>query len=168
MRGASRKNNMAEKKSGTVQVVWKIAEPIAQQLGLVLWDVCFLKEGSEWYLRIIIDKEAEPVCIEDCVAMSRALDAPLDAADPIDQSYSLQVQSPGIERPLVRDFHFTKNIGEKIMVRFIRAKDGKREYQGVLQGYDDGAVTLLCDDGTEIRFDKKDTSWVKLDDFGGF
>ena len=77
---------MAEKKKNTVSVVWDIAEPIAKRLGLILWDVRFLKEGTEWYLRIIIDKEEEAVGIEDCVAMSQALDEPLDEADPIDQS----------------------------------------------------------------------------------
>lgn len=101
----------------------------------------FLKEGTEWYLRIIIDKEEEAVGIEDCVAMSQALDEPLDEADPIDQSYSLQVQSP-IERELTRDFHFTTNIGAPVMVRFIRAKDGRREYKGTLEAYDNGLVTV--------------------------
>lgn len=159
---------MSEKKTNTVSAVWAIAEPIAKDLGLILWDVRFLKEGTDWYLRIIIDKAEEPVCIEDCVAMSRALDAPLDEADPIQQSYSLQVQSPGIERELTRDFHFTENLGEKIMVRFIRAVDGRREYKGVLAAYENGTITLTLENGETLTFDKKDTSWVKLDDFGGF
>ncbi len=100
--------------------------------------------------------------------MSHALDAPLDEADPISQSYSLQVQSPGIERELTRDFHFAENLGEKIMVRFIRAVNGCREYKGVLSAYENGAVTLKTENGEALTFDKKDTSWIKLDDFGGF
>jgi len=159
---------MAEKKKNTVSVVWDLAEPIANSLGLILWDVRFLKEGTDWYLRIIIDKAEDPVCIDDCVAMSQALDAPLDEADPIACSYSLQVQSPGIERELTRDFHFTSNLGEKIMVRFIRAVDGVREFKGTLLSYENGAVTLETANGATMTFDKKDTSWVKLDDFGGF
>ena len=159
---------MAEKKKNTVSVVWDLASPIAETLGLILWDVRFLKEGTDWFLRIIIDKAAEPVSIDDCVAMSQALDAPLDEADPISCSYSLQVQSPGIERELVRDFHFTQNIGEKIMVRLIRAVDGMREYKGILADYENGVVTLEKADGSTLSFDKKDASWVKLDDFGGF
>lgn len=162
------KTDMAEKKQNTAAVVWAIAEPLAESLGLVLWDVRFLKEGTEWYLRIIIDKENEPVSIDDCVAMSQALDAPLDEADPIDRSYSLQVQSPGIERELTRDFHFTRYLGENVMVRFIRAVDGRREYKGVLEDYADGTVTVRCDDGATRMFDKKEASWIKLDDFGGF
>ena len=73
-----------------------------------------------------------------------------------------------IERELTRDFHFTTNIGAPVMVRFIRAKDGRREYKGTLEAYDNGLVTVSCPDGTTLSFDKKETSWVKLDDFGGF
>lgn len=159
---------MAEKKKSTVETVWELAEPIAQSLGLILWDVRFVKEGTDWILRIIIDKASESVGIDDCVAMSQALDVPLDEADPIDRSYSLQVQSPGIERELNRDFHFTENIGEKIMVRFIRALDGCREYKGKLTDYQNGTVTLEKENGEALTFEKKDTSWIKLDDFGGF
>lgn len=89
---------MAEKKKNTVSVVWDIAKPLADELGLVLWDVRFQKEGVNWYLRIIVDGEDRPVDIDDCVNMSHAIDEPLDRLDPIEQSYSLQVQSPGIER----------------------------------------------------------------------
>lgn len=159
---------MAEKKKSTVEAVWELAAPIAESLGLILWDVRFVKEGTDWILRIIIDKAAEPVGIDDCVAMSQALDAPLDEADPIDRSYSLQVQSPGIERELTRDSHFAENIGEKIMVRFIRALDGRREYKGTLADYQGGTVTLERENGEALTFEKKDTSWIKLDDFGGF
>lgn len=159
---------MAEKKKSTVEAVWELAEPIAESLGLILWDVRFVKEGTDWILRIIIDKATAPVGIDDCVAMSQALDAPLDEADPIDRSYSLQVQSPGIERELNRDFHFAENIGEKIMVRFIRALDGCREYKGTLADYQGGTVTLEKENGETLTFEKKDTSWIKLDDFGGF
>ena len=97
---------MAEKKKNTVTAVWELAQPIAEQLGLVLWDVRFIKEGVNWYLRIIIDREDRAVDIDDCVNMSHAIDGPLDELDPIEQAYSLQVQSPGIERELTRDFHF--------------------------------------------------------------
>lgn len=159
---------MAEKKKNTVSVVWDIAQPLADSLGLILWDVRFLKEGADYYLRIIIDRNDRPVDIEDCVNMSHAIDAPLDEADPIEQSYSLQVQSPGIERELVRDFHFQKYIGEKITVRFIHAVNSLREYKGTLTSYDNGNISVTLPDGELLEFNKKDTSWVKLDDFGGF
>lgn len=159
---------MADKKKNTVAVVWDLAEPIAEALGLILWDVRFLKEGTNYYLRIIIDRDDRPIDIDDCVNMSHAIDQPLDEADPIEQSYSLQVQSPGIERELVRDFHFEKNIGKKVMVRFIHAINSVREYKGILTSYDNGKVSVTLSNGEILEFNKKDTSWIKLDDFGGF
>lgn len=159
---------MAEKKKNTVSVVWDIAKPLADELGLVLWDVRFQKEGVNWYLRIIVDREDRPVDIDDCVNMSHAIDEPLDRLDPIEQSYSLQVQSPGIERELTRDFHFKKYLGEKIMVKFIHALNGKREYKGTLASYDNGNISMTLENGETVEFNKKEASWVKLDDFGGF
>lgn len=157
---------MAEKKN-TVALVWEIAEPIAKELGLELWDVRFQKEGANWFLRIFIDKEGG-INIDDCVNMSHAIDGPLDELDPIEQSYSLQVSSPGIERELIRDFHFERFLGERVMVRFIHAYEGKRDYNGTLIDYDNGDVTVELDDGVGLNFNKKEASYVKLDDFGGF
>ena len=159
---------MAEKKKNTVTAVWELAQPIAEQLGLVLWDVRFLKEGVIWYLRIIIDREDRAVDIDDCVNMSHAIDGPLDELDPIEQAYSLQVQSPGIERELTRDFHFEKYIGEPIMIKFIHAFNGTREYKGTLLSYDNGDISMELPSGDTLDFNKKETSWIKLDDFGGF
>lgn len=158
---------MAEKKKNTVSAVWEIAEPLAEELGLILWDVRFVKEGANRYLRIIIDKD-EGVCIDDCVNMSHAIDGPLDELDPIAESYSLQVQSPGIERELTRDFHFEQNIGNPVLVRFIHAFQGKRDYSGTLLSYDGGDITIELPSGDTIDFNKKEASFVKLDDFGGF
>lgn len=159
---------MAEKKKNTVTTVWELAQPIAEQLGLVLWDVRFIKEGVNWYLRIIIDREDRAVDIDDCVNMSHAIDGPLDELDPIEQAYSLQVQSPGIERELTRDFHFEKYIGEPIMIKFIHAFNGTREYKGTLLSYDNGDISMELPSGDTLDFNKKETSWIKLDDFGGF
>lgn len=159
---------MSENKKNTVAVVWELAEPIAENLGLVLWDVRFQKEGVNHYLRIFIDRNDRPVDIDDCVNMSHAIDEPLDLADPIDVSYSLQVSSPGIERELVRDFHYNKYIGSPVMVRFIHAVNSQREYKGVLTSYDNGNISVTLPNGEMLEFNKKDTSWVKLDDFGGF
>lgn len=157
---------MAEKRKGgnVVNAVWEIAAPLADELGLILWDVKFLKEGANWYLRVIIDKD-EGISIDDCVAMNDALDAPLDEADPIEQSYNLQISSPGIERELVRDFHFEKFIGSPVIVKFRSAVEGMKLHKCVLKNYKDGNVTLLFADEQERTFDKKDTSSIKLDDF---
>lgn len=154
-------------KKNTVSVIWDIAAPIAESLGLILWDVRFQKEGANWYLRIFIDKDGG-VCMEDCVNMSHALDEPLDTLDPIEQSYSLQVSSPGIERDLIRDEHFVRYIGSKIKMRLPRAIDGRREFSGVLKNYADGKITLKYDGENTLTVDKKETSWVRLDDFEGF
>lgn len=158
----------AKKRSGgnTVAVVRSLAEPIAASLGLTLWDVRFLKEGGQWYLRIFIDKP-EGIGIEDCEAMSRALNDPLDEADPIDQSYCLEVCSPGINRELTRPAHFAAFIGAPVRARLIRPDaSGAREICGVLLGQAGDAVTIEVN-GTALTLEKKDISSVRLmeDDF---
>ncbi len=160
---------MASKGKGgsTVNTVWQIAEPIAESLGLELWDVRFEKEGADWFLRIFIDKADEAVSINDCVDMSHAIDKPLDEADPIEQSYCLEVCSPGVERDLKRDSHFEKFLGENIMVKLIRPIDGQREFKGTLASYDNGNFELCLEDGKKLMINKKEASYVKLDDFGG-
>ncbi|MCI9272929.1 MAG: ribosome maturation factor RimP [Clostridiales bacterium] len=158
---------MAKKKQGgnTVQSVWKLAQPIAEDLGLEIWDVRFVKEGAEWYLRIFIDKP-EGVTIEDCEAMSRAVDHPLDELDAIEQSYCLEVCSPGLERELTRPEHFEKFEGFPVKVRLIRPmSNGEKEFSGLLGGLEDGIVTVTREEGEELSFSKKDAVFVKLDDF---
>lgn len=152
------------KGGNTVAAVRKIVEPYAQQLGLDIWDIRFQKEGTTWYLRIFIDKKGG-VSIDDCVDMTHAINKPLDEADPIEQAYCLEVSSPGIERELTRDEHFLKCIGQKIMVKTIRPVDGKREFKGVLESYDNGNIGFRCEDGSGLVFEKKEVSFVKLDDF---
>lgn len=158
---------MASKGKGgnTVSTVWELAEPIAEQLGYELWDVRFEKEGADWFLRIFIDKE-DGISINDCVDMTHALDAPLDEADPIDQSYCLEVCSPGLERPLKRDSHFEKSIGKPVQVKLIRPLNGERELKGTLTGYENGRFELTLTDGAKLVINKKEASYVKLDDFG--
>ncbi|MBQ7548553.1 MAG: ribosome maturation factor RimP [Clostridia bacterium] len=157
---------LKEKGGSTVAAVWKIAEPIAQALGLELWDVRFEKEGADWFLRVFIDKEGG-VSIDDCVDMSHALDKPLDDADPIDRSYCLEVSSPGIERALKRDSHFEQSVGKRVILKLIRPLNGEREFRGTLSGYDSGNIEFTAEDGNKMIVNKKETSYVKLDDFGG-
>ncbi len=152
------------KGGNTVAAVWDIAAPIAEQLGLDIWDIRFVKEGADWFLRIFIDKDGG-VTIEDCENMSRAMDAPLDEADPIPQSYCLEVSSPGVERELTRDSHFEACKGEKIKLRLIRALEGKRDFSGVLEDADGKQITVRLEDGSAMVVDKKETSYIKLDDF---
>ena len=155
---------MAEKKASTTEKVWQIAAPIAETLGLTLWDVRFVKEGADWFLRVFIDKEGG-VSIDDCEAMSRALDAPLDEQDPIPQSYCLEVSSPGLERELTRPRHFEQMEGQPVTVTLIRPQNGQKVLAGTLAGYRDGVILLKLENGETMEIIKKETASVNLDDF---
>lgn len=151
-------------KGNTVSKVSEIITPFAAELGLDIWDVRFVKEGTDWYLRIFIDKDGG-VSIDDCVDLTHAITKPLDEADPISQSYLLEVSSPGVERELVTDAHFEKYIGADVMLRLIRPIDKVRDFKGRLIEYKDSQITIELADGEELTVNKKETSYVKLDDF---
>lgn len=147
-------------KKSVNESVWEIAEPIAADLGLLLWDVRFVKEGGSYYLRLFIDRENGNIGIEDCVKMSEAIDKPLDELDPIDVQYSLQVSSPGAERELTRDFQFKKYIDNKILVKLIRPYENKRTHECVLKDYDRGMITVLLENGSSLCFERKEASKI--------
>lgn len=153
-----------------METVRALAAPIAAGLGLTLWDVRFLKEGADWFLRIFIDKPGG-VAIEDCEAMSRAIDGPLDELDPISQAYCLEVSSPGLNRELTRDEHFAAFLGVPVRVKRIRpAEDGGRFLTGALEDYSGGAVTVRPAGGDPVSLPLKDVASVRLaddDDMGG-
>ncbi len=160
---------MAKSKGGvTVAKVWELCEPIVSGLdrGLSVWDVRYVKEGADWFLRVFIDKPGG-VDINDCEAVSRAINDPLDELDPIENAYCLEVCSPGIERELVRDEHFAQFIGADVIVKMLRPVEGVgREFGGVLKAYENGEVTVEDHSGeNELTFHKKEAAWVKLDDF---
>lgn len=158
---------MAKSKGGvTVSKVWELVEPIVEGLELQLWDVRYVKEGADWYLRVYIDKESG-VDINDCEKVSRAINEPLDELDPIEGAYCLEVCSPGLERELVRDEHFMQFIDADIMVKMRRPIDGiGKEFAGVLTAYDGGMVTITDHSGeNNMTISKKDAVWIKLDDF---
>ncbi len=157
--------NMAKQRKGsTVETVWTLAQPIAESLGLKLWDVRFVKEGATWILRIFIDKEGG-VTIDDCVDMTHAVDGPLDEADPIDQAYCLEVSSPGIERELTRPEHFEQMTGEAVVLHLIRSNEnGERELAGILNGLTEAGVSITDEDGVGHTYARKDLSAVTLID----
>lgn len=148
--------------SGTAKRVYDVIAPIADELGLEIWDIRYVKEGSAWFLRIFIDKDGG-IDINDCENLSRAIDEPLDKADPIKESYYLEVSSPGLGRELTRPEHFAKFVGEEITVKLIRPKDGEREFVGVLKSEQSGTVTIQTENG-EISFEKGEINKVKLND----
>ncbi len=158
---------MAKAKSGqnTVQQVEQLVRPVIEGMGLVLWDVRFEKEGPDWYLRVLIDPaDGTNLDMNTCEAASRAIDPVIDAADPIDQGYFLEVGSPGLGRRLTRPEHFEKYLGQKIAARLIRPDEaGRREYAGILKAIENGAVTLEEESGT-VQFELAAASFVKLCD----
>lgn len=122
-----------------------IREAVEQQ-GVALWDVRFVKEGASHYLRIYIDRP-EGVSIDDCTNVSHAVDPILDEADPIDSSYYLEVCSPGLERELSRDRHFSASLGKPVKLRLFKAENGKKELEGILTAFENGTVTVEATDG---------------------
>lgn len=134
-----------------------LAAPIVEEQGCTLWDVEYVKEAGTWILRVYIDKEGG-VSINDCEAVSRPLSDKLDEADPIEGSYTLEVSSAGADRALKKPEHFAAFMGSEVDVRLYRAMDGRKEYVGVLEGYEDGGVTL---EGG-LHFEKKDIAQVRL------
>ncbi|MDR2753507.1 MAG: ribosome maturation factor RimP [Oscillospiraceae bacterium] len=150
---------------GIAQRAQRLAEPLAAQLGLTLWDVRFLKEGALWYLRFWIDKPGG-VTLDDCEALSRMVDRPLDEADFIAQAYTLEVCSPGIERELTRDEHFAQYVGSLVTVKHQGAGGKMIETVGALAGDKNKQITLRFKDGTEQTIARTKTTTVKLyDDF---
>ena len=142
--------------------VYSLIEETVKNEGVTLWDVRFLKEGANWYLRVFIDKP-EGISIDDCTAVSHAIDPIIDEADPIDKSYYLEVCSPGVERELTRPWHYEAVLGEKIKIKLYKALDGNKEFTGLLKTSGD---TLIIETETgEISFPKETVSKAYLCDF---
>ncbi len=134
---------------GIVALVTPLAQRVALELGYFVWDVDYVKEGTEWFLRIDIDKEGG-VDIEDCEKFSRVIDPLLDEENPIEDQYTLQISSPGIEREIKNDFHLESCLGETVQVRLYAPLNGFKEYVGKLVSYTSEAVTLEVDEIVEI------------------
>ena len=126
------------------QRVWHLAEPVAAEQGLELWDVEYVKEAGQWFLRVYIDKREGYVGIDDCETFSRAMDPILDREDPIPDSYVFEVSSAGAERELKRPGDFTRFLGSNVEVRLYKGVDGSKHFAGTLTGYDSesGDVTI--------------------------
>ncbi len=137
-----------------------VSAPVAERLGLSIWDVEFVKEGGERYLRIFIDKKGG-VGIEDCEAFSREVDRLLDELDPIEESYIFEVSSAGLERKLSRPSDFEEYMGSPVTLKTFLPRGGNKEFCGVLAGYENGDVTLDIDGASE-KFTKKEIASVRL------
>ena len=141
--------------------VQELAAPVAEEQGLEIWDVEYVREAGQWFLRIYIDRDGG-VDLDACERFSRAVDPLLDAADPIPDSYVFEVSSAGAERVLKRPSDFTRFMGSLVEVRLYQPKDGAKLYTGTLTGWDSGDVTLRCPDGAERRFPGASVAQVRL------
>ncbi len=141
-------------------VVYELALPFLEAQGCSLWDVEYVKEAGEWYLRVYIDKPGG-VSIDDCEAVSRPLSDKLDEADPIEGSYTFEVSSAGADRALRKPEHFAAYLGSEVEVRLYRPQSGRKNWVGTLLRYEDGAVTLQTPTGESV-FTKQDVAQVRL------
>ena len=140
--------------------VWQFAEPVGKEHGCSLWDVEYVREGADWFLRLYIDKDGG-VDINDCEAVSRAVDPILDEKDPIPDSYHFEVCSAGLERVLKRPGDFERFMGSAVLVKLYRPKDGQKEFVGKLTGYEDGNVSIEVGTDT-VSFEKSEVALVRL------
>ena len=143
-------------------IVWELAEPAVQEQGCRIWDVEYVREAGQWYLRLYLDKDGG-VDILDCEAVSRKLSDLLDEVDPIEGSYTLEVGSAGAERALKRASDFQKFLTSPVLVKLYRAQDGRKEFAGTLSAYDEASGDVTVTVGkADMTFPKKDVALVRL------
>ncbi|KMT23068.1 ribosome maturation factor RimP [Clostridium cylindrosporum] len=143
----------------------EFASPLVEGLGYELVDIEFIKESGEWYLRFYIDSDnSDGINIDDCTTVSRALSAKLDEVDPIEESYYLEVSSPGLDRPLKKDTDFIKYSGKKIKIKFYKPFMEKKVMEGILKGLVESKIIVTVNN-TDIEIDKDIVASVRLNDF---
>lgn len=139
----------------------KLLEPILTENNFELYDVEYVKEGSNWYLRVFIDKEGG-ININDCELVSRRLSDLLDKEDFIPDAYILEVSSPGLGRQLKKDKHFDRSIGEEVEIKLFKAINKKKEWVGILTGYNADSLTIQIDEQNQMEILRKDIAMVRL------
>ncbi|MBQ8147603.1 MAG: ribosome maturation factor RimP [Lachnospiraceae bacterium] len=137
-----------------------LVQPILDENHFELWDVEYVKEGANYYLRVYADKEGG-ITIDDCVTISRALEAKLDEDDFIQEAYILEVSSPGLGRPLKRERDFLRSIGAEVDVKLYQALNGQKEFTGILKEYKDEQILLELEDG-ELELKRSDIALIRL------
>ena len=153
---------MQEKKKGNIASrVYDLVKETVEECGCMLWNVEFVKEGSDYNLIIYIDKP-EGISLDDCEMVNDAVEPILDEADPIEGSYYLEISSPGLERELKTPEHIKAFEGERVLVKLFAAKDGKKAYDGKIASFDDekNELTLLAADG-EVVLTLKECASIK-------
>jgi len=149
------------KNTNTEKRIEEIVMPVIEANGCELVDVEFVIEGSNWFLRLYVDKPGG-IFIDDCEVISRAVETLLDEKDPIEQAYILEVSSPGLDRPLKKDKDFERYKGEIIDVKLYKPFNGSKAFQGELVGLVDGKVVIIDDNGEELSFERKEVGAVRL------
>ncbi|MCQ2527198.1 MAG: ribosome maturation factor RimP [Lachnospiraceae bacterium] len=139
----------------------EILKPIAEANGVRIYDVEYVKEGSDYYLRSYIDKDGG-VTIDDCEVVSRLLNEELDKADFIADSYIMEVSSPGLGRTLKKDRHFEYSIGEQVEVKLFKPVDGCKDFEGILKCFDKDTVTIAIEGSDDKVFGRKDIAIIRL------
>ena len=138
----------------------ELLQPLVDAHGFELVDVEYVKEAGNWYLRAYIDKPGG-IAVDDCEVISRALSDKLDEEDFIEDSYILEVSSPGLGRPLKKEKDFQRNIGKEIEVRTFRAIDKQKEFTGILKEFNKDSFTIVIEDN-EMTFQRSETALVRL------
>ena len=142
-------------KKNIVGTVTELISPVAEEMDIILWDVEFVKEGAKKILRITIDSE-EGIDINLCEKFHRTIDPMLDEADPIDESYSLEVTSPGIEREIKTDAHIYMCEGEKVELKLYAPKNGSKSFTGILVGLNEENKVIITINGENVEFEKNE------------
>ena len=135
--------------------------PIINKNNYELVDIEFVREGSNWFLRAYVDKEGG-FSVNDCEKVSREFSDLLDKEDFIEESYILEISSPGLGRPLKKDKDFERSMGEEVEVKLYKAFEGQKEFSGILEAYDTETVTLGFENNTKKTFEKKNIALIRL------
>ncbi|WP_069649568.1 ribosome maturation factor RimP [Caloranaerobacter ferrireducens] len=139
----------------------ELALQIVEDYNFELVDVEFVKEGSQRFLRIFIDKPGG-ITIEDCQKVSERLSDRLDEIDPIEENYYLEVSSPGLDRPLKTESDYEKSLGKEVEISLYKPIEGKKKFIGKLKDYDEATVTIELEQGSLITIDRKDLAKINL------
>ena len=138
----------------------QLVQPIVDENHFELVDVEYVKEGANWYLRVYADKEGG-INIDDCVLLSRALEAKLDEEDFIEDAYILEVSSPGLGRPLKKDKDFERSLGKDIEIKLYRPIEKQKEWEGTLVSYDTESIIVRLEE-KEMTIARNDIALVRL------
>ena len=141
------------------ETVRELMEPVAKQCGVSIWDVEYVKEGTNFILRVTIDRP-EGIDSDKCYEFTELANPVIDEADPIDGNYFFEVSSPGLDRKLRLPEHFAASVGHEVELRTIRPVGGKRDFTGILSGFSDDMITLETAEGQKL-FPLKETAYTK-------